>query len=347
MDNPVSRTEWTVDDLARFLAGMPAIEESGFFYSGRQSQIWNDHAAYFDDLFDEFNALYATPFSKWAQVSLNGGRVQSTVFYPFSGPDFIFAHLLCPDASNYILCGLESCESTLEVGGSDPKNYFGVLKAAEASVSHLLKHSYFLTTDLRKHLLDSSMPGVLPILLILLARSGCHVNSVYNIHVPTATVSNGQFSALCIEFQHSRGEQKLFYFKQDLRDAFFSEESELFKFVTSFEKCAVFCKSSSYLLHEPNFSTIRNLILQQSSVLIQDPSSVPYRLLEQTGWDLNLHGCYRRTLPIFDKYEQPDLVRAYQNAATSAPLGFGIGYLTDPRSAALIVAARGDVGEDG
>jgi hypothetical protein len=55
---------------------------------------------------------------------------------------------------------------------------------------------------------------------------------------------------------------------------------------------------------------------------------------------VDLFGCYRGTLPIFNKYEQADLVKAYQSSSTSTPLGFGIGYLTDPGSASLMAARR-------
>jgi hypothetical protein len=70
---------------------------------------------------------------------------------------------------------------------------------------------------------------------------------------------------------------------------------------------------------------------------------MPYRLLEESGWDMSLYGCYSGTLPVFDRYEQPDLIQAYQAASKSRPLGFGIGYATDPRSASLIAATRAKI----
>ena len=94
-------------------------------------------------------------------------------------------------------------------------------------------------------------------------------------------------------------------------------------------------KSASYLLHEPNFSHIRELIFERSSMLVQDPSSMPYRTLAEKGWTVDLHGRHVEAPASFRKYEQADLVRA--SGAGGRSLGFGIGYHTDPRSAALIV----------
>ena len=98
---------WTLDSFARLLAGMPALNDSDFFQSIRQSQIWKAHSESLDDLFEQFQTLSAVPISQWAQKNL-GEAHTSTVFYPFSGPDFVFANLLFPRANNYILCGLES-----------------------------------------------------------------------------------------------------------------------------------------------------------------------------------------------------------------------------------------------
>ena len=74
---------------------------------------------------------------------------------------------------------------------------------------------------------------------------------------------------------------------------------------------------------------------------------MPYRALAERGWTVDLHGRHGEAPASFRKYEQADLVRAY--LAFDHSLGFGIGYHTDPASAALLVAtpgaaARGDAG---
>jgi hypothetical protein len=335
---------WTLDSLARLLAGMPTLTDSDHFSSIRQLQVWKAHSEDLDDLFEQFQAQYATPFSQWAHENLSTSATH-TVFYPFSGPDFIFAHLLFPRARNYVLCGLESCGPTDWATQLDktllPETLLGTAKC----ISHFLKHSYFLTTDLREHVRDDRIPGVLPILLVLFARAGCRINSARPIRPMSEAGDpcNGPEHGLHIEFRKGRTKRNVFYFSQDLRDDFFSNESALFRFISSLDDCSVFSKSASYLLHESNFSTIRNLIFERCSVLVQDPSSMPYRLLEESGWDMNLYGCYIGTIPVFDRYEQPDLIQAYQAASKSKPLGFGIGYATDPRSASLIAAKRAKI----
>jgi hypothetical protein len=333
---------WTLDSLARLLAGMPALMDSGYFSSIRQLPVWKAHSEDLDDLFEQFEALYATPFSQWAHSNLSTGSHTDTVFYPFSGPDFIFAHLLFPRASNYILCGLEKCAPTDWATRFDEALLPDTLLGTASCISHFLKHSYFLTSDLREHVREERVPGILPILLVMLVRAGCRVESVHPIRPQSeaADACDGPEHGLQIGFRKGRTKGNVFYFPQDLRDDFFSRESALFRFISSLDDCAVFSKSASYLLHESNFSTVRSLIFERCSMLVQDPSSMPYRLLEESGWDMNLYGCYSGTIPVFDRYEQLDLIQAYQAASESKPLGFGIGYATDPHSASLIAAKR-------
>jgi hypothetical protein len=336
---------WTLDSLARLLAGMPNFTDSDHFSSIRQLPVWKAHSDDLDELFERFQTLYAAPFSQWADENLSTSAHTDTVFYPFSGPDFIFAHLLFPRASNYILCGLESCAPTDWATLFDQGMLPETLRGTARCISHFLEHSYFLTSDLREHVRDERVPGVLPILLVLLARAGCRVESVHPIRPKSesADACDGPEHGFQIEFRKGRTKGNVFYFPQDLRDDFFSNESALFKFISSLDDCSVFSKSASYLLHESNFSTIRNLIFERCSILVQDPSSMPYRLLEESGWDMNLYGCYSGTIPVFHRYEQPDLIQAYQAASESKPLGFGIGYATDPRSASLIAAKRAKI----
>jgi hypothetical protein len=72
---------------------------------------------------------------------------------------------------------------------------------------------------------------------------------------------------------------------------------------------------------------------------VQDPSSLPYRFLLQHGHDVELHGNYAGTLPVFGKYEQRDLIDAYRRRSRKA-LNFGFSYLKRPEIASLMVAKR-------
>jgi hypothetical protein len=146
-------------------------------------------------------------------------------------------------------------------------------------------------------------------------------------------------TGLRFDLQRDGKRSSLFYFQHDLRDGYFSENCALARFVRGLGACVSFCKCASYLLHEPNFSNINQLMLSVSSALVQDASSIPYRMLNHSGWRVALHGRDPTPLRVFEKYRQDELSQAFAEAsAASPPLGFSVGYGGDQRNAGLIVA---------
>ncbi len=270
-------------------------------------------------------------------------RSAPTIFYPFSGPDFIFADILCPRARTYLLCGLESCEMPPDWESLTSAEGAAALRQLISGITHFLRHTYFITKEMRRDFCATPLRGVAPVLLAFLARSGHTVKSLEPVALdhrgrpvaPRESPPTGVKIAFC-----ARGaEKELYYFNQDLRDGHCHQEHPLFRFAASLREPTVFVKSASYLLHEAHFSNLREWIFSRSAALVQDPSSIPYRSFSQRGWQVSLHGRYVRTLPVFERYEQGDLIEMYRSAAPSiSPLGFGIGYLTDPEASSLMIA---------
>jgi len=344
IDDPAAAagaTSADLQDFAALLAGLPARDHNAAPHAMRETQAWSNHAAKFDALFGSFDAKFARPFSTWADVTLQDAPSAETIFYPMSGPDITFPSLLYPQAETYVLCGLEPCgglPDLARIAAAPPEDLFSRL---ETALRHFLDHSYFVTADMRVALNDVQVPGVVPILLILLARMGCVIKSVdtFDLGQETNTSSivlDGVASAVCISFERF-GPRRLIYVQQDLRDGFFSEQSLLHRFVAELERPAALIKSASYLLHEANFSTVRRLIMEKCTTIVQDPSSLPYGFLLQHGRDVELHGNYAGTLPVFVKYEQDDLIDAYRQRSRKA-LNFGFSYLKRPEIASLMVA---------
>ena len=297
-------------------------------------------------MFEEFGVRHAGPFSRWAEAHMDFSRPPDAVFYPFSGPDFTFAHLLYPEAETYLLCGLEFCDLLPEWRSLSEDDADDALRGIVSGMSHFLRWSYFITKDMRETFSSSRLRGVLPFLLVFLARTGHRVESVCAVRLdadgtPVETRPSCQTppSGICISFSKAERAGRLFYFQQDLRDDYCKADGPFLRFAASLGETAAFAKSASYLLHEPYFSNARDFIFAQCSFLVQDPSHMPYRSFAEQGWEVRLHGCYASTLPVFQKYEQPDLIQASRNfGMEERALEFGIGYLADPRTSSLMVA---------
>ncbi|SFV29496.1 hypothetical protein [Hyphomicrobium facile] len=310
-------------DLTFALSGPKTRQHARVYGRGKQ---WQKTARQLDDQFDTFLRTFGLPFKTWAENSVGERYDPETVFYPFGGPDFCFPYYLSPNAREYILVGFEPC-SLWPLDALSPAFEFGDTLEA---MRHYLCFSYFITKDLHRSLAATNVRSVLPLLLTQIARCGLPLLSLEFI--------DGA-EGLCIEFGERDDPRRLHYFRQDLRDGHWSESSSLHRRLLAAKGLAVFVKSASYLLHEPPFERLRQVIRDHASVLVQDPSGVPYDLLKTWRWSVGLHGQFTSDIPVFSRYDQSSLARAYLASKDSRRLDFGIGYLTTPSASSLIVAS--------
>jgi len=309
----------------------------------RDSAAWSTHAEELDAAFASFLSSRAKPFADWARYGAKVASRHRTLFYPFGGPDVPFASLLHPSADTYILCGREPVRP-LSNPPSTPSQARAMLEHVRAFVQPYLNQSYFITTEMADLLSDANLPGIADVLAVLVARLGFEITSVRLVHVDPQGNARFTFSpratGVCVEFLDGQAHRRLFYLQQDLRNDFFSQRCQVARFVSRLGPCVTFVKSGSYLMHEPEFRSLCDFILSISAILIQDPSGIRYRALVERDWHVSLHGRHPSGPRLFAKYEQADLVEAFDEAAcTSSPLDFSIGYNRDPASTGLIVAS--------
>ena len=94
----------TADDTARFLAGMPPSADSPLTPLTREP-AWQRHAKFFDNAFAQLEQRQLSKIRSWADTNLAAPR--PTMFYMFSGPDFLYADAFYSKASTYVLSALE------------------------------------------------------------------------------------------------------------------------------------------------------------------------------------------------------------------------------------------------
>src|SRR5207237_4523267 len=165
----------TIDDTARFLAGLPV---AGPLEPLTHDPAWQEHAAAMDEAWKRKEQLQIGPIREW--MLANAGeyyRSSNTMYYMFSGPDFLYANLFFPNASTYILAGLESIGQVPDLVRMPPEMFRSELAALRGSMNTILKFQYFITKDMRAELgrgqsSHGGVDGTLPILYVFLARLG-------------------------------------------------------------------------------------------------------------------------------------------------------------------------------
>lgn len=324
----------SINDIARLFAGM----DSSY---AKSSPAAAAHKLRMDRLWATHQTLHREPLKRWASTEISDVQRSHALFYPFSGPDFLFASVICPSAETYILGGLEPAEPLPRLSDLSQDEIDRGLYGLHNSVSTIMTSSYFITTDMRSDLVATRFRGVLPVILAFMARTGHSVESVDTVRLDgagnvTLAGSSGN-TGLMIRCRSGFGSLKrVFYFRQDLSNG--GGSSPLLTYVSRLGRVPTFLKSASYLMHDGAFSNIREFLLRHSSAIVQDPSGVPYREFNRAGWDLWLYGNHQGTLSIFSGCQQPDLTAAYSSGRHPVkPLDFGIGYLMNPQTTCLMV----------
>ena len=344
---PVAPAAAGPNDIARFLAGMPVPEKSPLAPLTRD-QAWQAHSAFFEG---EFTKLYQRQLQKlhaWEATYLpEVTRPVPVAFYMFSGPDFLYVDQFFPNASVYVLCGKESMGPP-----PDPlriPNLSGALGNVENAMKSSLSTTYFITKDMKVDLHQQNLNGVLPILYVFIVRAD---KSITNVTFG-ALNSNGAFEQAApgkkggsipgarIRYtdNQSGNSQTLYYFATDISDGGIKSTPGFLKFCERLGTGSSFLKSSSYLMFENGFGTIRNFILTHSNRIVQDDSGVPLAYFDPNKWNLRLFGTYPGPIDLFKQHYQPRLRELFQQS-NPLPIDFGFGYRWNYKEANLIVADR-------
>lgn len=313
----------SADDIAKFVAGLPA-RDPGLEALEKESW-WMSYAAELDRKWARMDERQLAHVREWARGNAEVSRVSGTVYYMFSGPDFIYARTFFPNASTYILCGTEPVGSVPDMTRMPPGNVAADLENVRKALDTMLSTHYFITKDMRVDLTRGYIGGTLPLLFVFLEKSGCTINSV-NFSGPSVQ----------IDFRSPSGKgQTLYYFKTDLSNG--SGNGAFLAFCRRHGPGVSLLKSASYLMHEGGFSTIRDFLFNNSTLIIQDDSGIPFRDFMQRRWNVRLYGVYDGPISLFSKYYQPDLAAAFQKSR-AGDLGFAFGYAWQVPKGLLIEA---------
>jgi hypothetical protein len=321
--NPAVRAQ-TPQDQARFLAGLQVGDDK--LAPLTYAKWWQDYSVGMGSAWARMDRRQLLGLRGWAEAKIPDLHHSSApVFYFFSGPDFLYAHSFFPNARTYVLCGIEPVGAVPDITALPPESLPGELGSLRASLNTLLKTHYFITKDMRTDLARARLGGTLPLLYVFLARTGCTIRSVKLLP-----------DGVQIDFRGGLGaNQTLYYFKTDLSNG--AGNQAFLKFCRGQAPALSLLKSASYLMHGNSFSTARDFLLQNSRVILQDDTGIPFRFFDPKNWQVRLFGAYFRHGDTFGKYDQPDLEAAFKSSAPQ-PLGFSFGYHWQKERGLIIVA---------
>ncbi len=340
----------SANDTARFLAGLAGRPE-GPFAELEKTDEWRTYSRWMETSWASLDKDQLVAVRSFQKRELSGVEQKgSFVFYPFSGPDVLYATLFFPDSKLYVLAGLEPVGHPRAAESYKKDKLDRELSGWNQALASILGRSFFVTSEMDRQFHGRVADGLLPMILLLLARIGYEIEGFRYGHLseegvfvvderdPSAKVKH---KGVEIRF-HRPGDtvsKQLFYFSTDLGPAF-QRDPGFSRFLTHFGKSQTLVKSASFLLHWVMCDAIRSHILKNSSLILEDDTGVPYRYLQNAKWDVSLFGAYSAPDRPFKKEYQHDLADAFAEKTKVRTLGFSLGYGYARRPSSMILARR-------
>ena len=328
----------TVDDTARFLAGMPGREGSPF-KPLEERPGWIQHARELDASWNHLDTGNLALMREFAAKVLGVPEVRDSVlFYPFSGPDTLTLMTLFPNNRTYIMVALEPAGTLPPIEQFKRADADKQLALLRETVDSVLRRSFFITRDMDRQFRGQVTDGLVPPIIHLLVRSRCQILGLRYVRLdeqgnvverPARYTAPGSILNKGVEIEFIREgaaeTKKLYYFSANLADERFRNNKPFHAFLERRHGVASFFKGTSYMPHQKGFTAICQEVLDNSKAILQDDSGLPFRLFDARKWDVQLYGKYDKPYGSFAYLEQPDLKKAYLGPATHE-LTFRIGY---------------------
>lgn len=281
-------------------------------------------------------------------------KKQSTLFYPFSGPDILYAQTFFPDADKYVMIGLEPVGSFPQFKEEEKDSLEKYFNKVNTSLNAILKFSFFRTESMSKDLKNEEVNGTLHLLTLFLKRTGNQLCSAKPVTVDSLGEIKylNEFSDLRkiksptkgveIQFSDVNDHPKtLYYFSLNAADGGLKYNKGFRTYLKNLGTINTYLKGASYLMHKDYFSIIENVILDQSEQVIQDDSGMAlhYYLESKYQWDFTFYGQYLKPIPMFAQFYQADLDSLYKLKGAK-PIGFGIGYNFKDKNSNFMIATK-------
>ncbi|MBV8701522.1 MAG: hypothetical protein JO052_27290, partial [Bradyrhizobium sp.] len=303
---------------------------------------WQRHARFFDNAFAELERRQLSKIRAWADANLAAPK--PTMFYMFSGPDFIYADAFYAKAMTYVLGALEPTGPVPDVTRLPAGDIGPALSYVEQSLSSILSFSFFITKKMKVDL-KGDISGTLPILYVFLARTGKTIRDVQlisldangGVHGAAENAGPNAVRGALITFAGPDGaERKLYYVSADLSNAS-ARASGFLKFCSSLAPGNSLLKSASYLMHGGNFTLVRDWLLVNSATIIQDDSGIPLANFDARKWRFFPFGRYEGPIAEFPGRYQDSYAALFERAQ---PLDFGIGYRWRTHESNLLLSVK-------
>lgn len=348
---PEVKVNRSLTSIANFFGGIST--------NSSDSLIPSDIKAQWKKFNKEMNAIYSRidekkkTITNWKNknITIKSG----TLFYPFSGPDFLHANIFFPNYDTIIMIGLEPTgNSKINISNYTTPDAFNKISK---SLTTILNQSFFRTKSMAIDFKSENLNGTLPIFLHFISRNQFSIQSINDVQLNSKgeliPLSNKEknsslYSGIKYTLIKNNKLKHVYFFSMNLMNTDYSgrlglkNHEEVGFLIKHKNISSTYLKAASYLLHRNEFSILRNLILNNSKQIVQDDSGIPTKYINDSiKWSTKYFGTYIKPIPLFNERFQPDLFDVYnkkQNEILSLP--FGIGYKSQEGTSNMSISIK-------
>jgi hypothetical protein len=330
-----------INDSARGLAGENASEGNAPWESTPE---WKDYQQKLDGNWNYLTNVRLNAMRAWSNTELARLRGKTgTIFYPFSGPDALYTDTLFPDSKVLLMAALEPVGTMPDLAKLQQDGKLApYLAQIKTSLFTILAASFFKTKDMKTDFNNQLVDGLMPAIVVFLAREGYPINGIQYIvldHDGILHPQGGEASgAPGVQITYGNG-RTLLYFQADLGNDGLKDNPGFVRLMHRLAPGITYLKAASYLLYENYFSTIRDAILDNSVGIVEDDSGIPFKDFNLAQWDVVPYGNYTGPIGLFKDKLQPDLTEFYAKTPHQ-PLTFGSGYKFVAAQSSLLVVKK-------
>lgn len=333
---PAAADEASTQKSAAYFAGLEAPTGDAAYgaFQKRTLAAW-----------ERYERQIGQPLAGWAkrEVGFAGG---GTVFYPFSGPDFVTVARVYPNAERYVLVAMQQAGRLLVPENMKPAERRAFENRFGAAWEKFGRLGYFRTLDLDDD--QRSGPkrvGTTTILMAFAARLGYQVTAVTPLVFNAsqgeweAQASADKWRSVRLTLQREGKKATLDYLSLDLSDGGLQRSDAHYAWIKRISAHPALLKAASHLLQEPSFALMRDALVVNSPLLVQDETGLDYKDLAKVG-GVRLYGRFRQTHPLFTSTTQRSLAAAYKAETSPGELPFAFSYLNSSAARSLQIARR-------
>jgi hypothetical protein len=324
------------------------------------------HCANVLDRSAKFRAAYLEKHRGWF-ASVVPTDVPRTVVYPFGGGDLLSALVAFPDATEITTVSLELAGDPRRITTLDPAALGASLAALRAEIGGLLSVGSNTSVNLSAQQ-RNELPGQVVSFLIALATAGYEpvamryvtldddgaIRYLDQAEIDTLERRRGKplkgdwvspnFSEAFshVELTYRRpGEATLRvhrHFGWNLADDYLALHPQLVRHLAQKGKVAVLVKGASYLLQRPNFSRIRDYLLDHLAWMLSDSTGIPPTYARPAGMIQVPYGRYSGAFleGARDNRHDESFIELWRTSPKQR-LPFRFGYVDSMGSAHLVV----------